>query len=232
MKLVTGFLIVQVLIVLIEYSEGGDVLGVDCDGCLKTWDTKDEKWGSKTCPSGGVRLQSISKGHGSSLLGVGTDNSVYTKESADRGEWEGPISGSCCISTVAVLPNGYIIAISKLGKMVINLGTAEYYHWSAVQGSSGLKSVTVLDDGGLLAISKSGSLKKKNDWNSKWKNVKLSCSKVTSLAEQDDGSLIGVTKDNTLAVPDKTGKKFAEIPNSDCVISVISKGHLAAPEEE
>ncbi len=127
------------------------------------------------------------------ILGVGTDKSLWTRATLSS-EWQQvPLSGS--VTSVAVMPNGKILGV----------GTDKFLwtrdklnaEWTQVPNSAAVTSVAVMPNGTILGVGTDKFLWTRPTLNAAWTQVPNSAA-VTSVAVMSNGTILGVGVDNTL----------------------------------
>lgn len=110
-------------------------------------------------------MNSIAFLNDGSLIGVGTNNQLYTRKSVDQSEWS-LVPGSCCVKSVTQLPNGKIIGVGMGNTLLQKHGLTR--RWSTVPHSCCVTSVTALKDGSIVGAGMDGALYQRQTINSPW----------------------------------------------------------------
>ncbi|XP_070568835.1 uncharacterized protein [Ptychodera flava] len=223
-RIVVATLIIQVTI---RSAHGiAPMVGVDCKDKLVT---RDSMLGSWTKIGGSCCIKSIGILKDESLVGVGDDDQLYTKASPNVGDWEGPLPDTCCVKDVTVMEDGTLLGVNTDDKLVTRpwTRTTEQSAWTEVPQSKGVVAVDVYPDGRIFGVTKEGTLKVREDLDSKWKTYKTEGTNVKDIAIQRNGIMFGIgKKSKALHVLDKEGVWGKEIEKTDCVQSIASASNL------
>lgn len=181
------------------YGQPGNpyiIIGVGTDGFLYSRQGLDAPWqriNDNTSNCIGVCAMSDGKG----ILGIGSDKNIYQKTSYTS-NWTGPISGSCCVISVAQGQDGTIVGVgtdNKLWSRPFNgnwTQTASPGEWCL--------SVAIAPDGSLFVVGGGSQIWKKNSYKNLtsqgWQGMGSCCVKAITIAP--DGTFIGVGTDNKL----------------------------------
>ncbi|XP_070567171.1 uncharacterized protein [Ptychodera flava] len=202
------------------------MIGVDCKNKLVT---RSSMLGSWAKVGGSCCIESIGVLKDNTLIGVAEDNQLYTKASPNVGDWEGPMPDSCCVQDIAVMPDGSLLGVTRDQLLVTRPWTRTTVEsgWEEVPHSKGVVAVDVYATGEIVGVTKQGTLKIRDGLDSKWKTLKTEGLKVKDIAIQPNGILFGVgKKSNSLHVLDSEGVWGQPIPDTDCVMSIVSVSNL------
>ncbi|XP_070560243.1 uncharacterized protein [Ptychodera flava] len=202
------------------------MVGVDCKNKLVTRRTMLGKW---TKIGGSCCINNIGFLKDGRLIGVADDNQLYVKKSPNVGDWEGPLPDSCCVKDVAVMPDGSILGVNMEGRLVKRPipRTTSDSGWVVVPNSLGVAAVDVYRDGRIVGVSKTGKLRIRENLESPWKYYKCDGLNVRDIAIQRNGILFGIgKKSKSLHVLDSEGVWGAAIPDTDCLLSIVSVSNL------
>ena len=78
------------------------------------------------------------------LLGVGSDNFLYTKESLHAGKWMGPINGSCCLKDVTQMHDGVIVGLDTKDNLVVRDDLSD--SWQPIPSSEGAVRIEIFSE--------------------------------------------------------------------------------------
>jgi hypothetical protein len=124
---------------------------------------------------------------GPKLLGVGTDNQLYTREAVNA-EWEHvPNSGS--VISVTTMPDGRILGVGSDNQLWYR--DQLYSEWEHVPNSGSVISVTTMPNGMIVGVGSDKQLWYREELTSEWVNVPLSGT-VIAIATTPDGRILGV----------------------------------------
>ncbi|XP_070568834.1 uncharacterized protein [Ptychodera flava] len=199
------------------------MIGVHCSNKLQTRSRVNGKW---RLVGGSCCVESIGVMWDGTLVGVGDDEMLYTKKSPNVGGWEGPVPNSCCVQDVTLLPDGAILGVSTDNKLVFR--THIFSEWHDVPSSVGVVAADVFSDGRILGVTQSGSLKIRDGIgeDSEWERYAASGVNVKDISIQPNDKVFGVGKSkDSLYVLEEDGN-WEEVPDSDCVLSIVSPGNL------
>ena len=154
------------------------------------------------------------------IVGVGTDNRIYTKKSLDD-NWEGPIINpkqpSAALKSITQLNDGSILGIG----MGDTLWTQKnlYSNWEGpLPNSCCVTNITQLKDGTILGVGTDNRIYTKKNLNDNWQGpIPNSCC-VISVRQLNDGSFICVSTGNDLWTKKNLNDSWdGPIPGSCCV---------------
>ncbi|XP_070568832.1 uncharacterized protein [Ptychodera flava] len=222
LKTLVTVLTFQLAFLIAVYADS-KMIGVDCSNKLKTRSRVDGDW---RLVGGSCCVDSIGVTWDGTLVGVKDDDMLYTKKSPNVGDWEGPIPNSCCVQDVTLLPDGSILGVSTDNKLVFR--THIFSEWRDVPSSVGVVAADVFSDGRILGVTQSGSLKIRDGIgeDSEWDRYASSGVNVKDISIQPNDKIFGVGKSkDSLYVLEEDGN-WEEVPNSDCVLSIVSPGDL------
>ncbi|MCA2552201.1 MAG: DUF2235 domain-containing protein, partial [Microcystis sp. M04BS1] len=149
------------------------------------------------------------------IVGVGTNNTLYTRDTLTS-EWK-QIPNSGPVIGVAVMPDGKIVGVGTNNTLYTrDTLTSE---WKQIPNSGSVIGVTVMPDGKLVGIGMNNRLYSRDSLTSGWKYVSNNGS-VLSITVMPDGKIVGVGGDNRLYIRDTLTSKWNPIPNSGSVIAV------------
>ncbi|ORY47629.1 hypothetical protein BCR33DRAFT_764050 [Rhizoclosmatium globosum] len=172
------------------------VLGLDktlytC-ATLTVWDT------CKNVPNSGAALSIDLLGDGTTLIGVGTDNQLYTRAGLS-GAWV-LVSGSGTVVDVTVLANGALLGTAPDGTLYKK--TTLSSTWTLVPNSCCVIRTAQSPEGSILGVGPDNAVYQKVTLDSPWvilPNSKTVISAVpTSIQQYWTPSVIGVGTDNKL----------------------------------
>ncbi|KAJ3285175.1 hypothetical protein HDU79_007507 [Rhizoclosmatium sp. JEL0117] len=221
------------------------VLGLDktlytC-ATLTVWDT------CKNVPNSGAALSIDLLGDGTTLIGVGTDNQLYTRAGLS-GAWV-LVPGSGTVVDVTVLANGALLGtapdgtlykkttltsawtlLNKVGDIstLVGVGSDNRLYtrnglisdaWTLVPNSGYVVDITFLEGGILLGTGVDGKLLTKQSLTAPWVTVANSCC-VYHTVQFYDGSILGVGTDNAIYQRKTVSDPWVLLPNTQTVTSV------------
>ncbi|XP_070562302.1 uncharacterized protein [Ptychodera flava] len=203
------------------------LIGVTGDGDLVGRDEQDGTW-SEPVPNS-CCVTKVAVMTDGSLIGIGKDKKLYTKESYGNGRWEGPVDKSCCVTDVAVMPDGTIVGISHPRTRLVSKADLDE-SWVEAPNGMGAVGVDVFPDGRILGVAPVGATKLRDGLNGKWSLVKALDVQVDDIAVQPNGKVIGIkTGTCTLHLRDMNGTPGSwtpPFPNSGCVSSIVATGNI------
>lgn len=114
---------------------------------------------TQTPPSGCCILSIIQLNNGT-LIGVGTNNYLYRKETINDTKWKQiKCPSSCCVTSISKLSDGYtIVAVGTNGYIYTRV---DGEGWILVDQSMRMSAVTQLKDGTILGLDQNGNFFKK-----------------------------------------------------------------------
>jgi len=114
---------------------------------------------TQTPPSGCCVLSIVQLNNGS-LIGVGTDNYLWRRESINDTKWKQiKCPSSCCVTSISKLSDGYtMVAVGTNGYIYTRV---DGEGWKLVDQSMKMSAVTQLKDGTILGFDQNGNFFKK-----------------------------------------------------------------------
>ncbi|MBO1048842.1 MAG: hypothetical protein HEQ10_14375 [Dolichospermum sp. DEX182a] len=149
------------------------------------------------------------------ILGIGTDNLLYTRATLNSNWVQVPNSGA--VIGITVLPNGTILGIGT-DKLLYTRATLNS-NWVQVPNSGSVIGVTVLPNGTILGIGTDNLLYTRANLNSNWVQVPGSGS-VIGITVFQNGTILGIGTDKLLYTRANLNSNWVQVPNSCCVIGV------------
>ncbi|MBC3844655.1 hypothetical protein GXW82_44125 [Streptacidiphilus sp. 4-A2] len=211
----------------------GSTIGVLTDNSLGVfiWDFR----GWTKLPRS-VPVKAVSSRRDGTLVGVGTDNFLYTYMSEfDPGgdEWPplgwSPVAGAGDpIVAVTAMPDESLVGVRADNKLCTRTKLTD--DWKPVTGGTGLvKSVTVLPDGTLVGVGLGNDLWTRTRLTDDWKRVTGGTGLVKSVTVLPDGTLVGVGLGNDLWTRTRLTDDWKPVSNSGGVVGVsaLPDGSLA-----
>jgi hypothetical protein len=102
---------------------------------------------------------SVTQTRDGTIIGVGTDNSLYKKKSLASKWTKITCPQSCCVTSISTLNDGSIVGVGTNGLIYTRKSLDSV--WTLVDSSMQMSSVTQLKDGTILGTSQSGSFFRK-----------------------------------------------------------------------
>ncbi|XP_070567869.1 uncharacterized protein [Ptychodera flava] len=214
--------------VIHESSGGTAMIGISDKQQLYTRSVRNGDWrkaSGKSCC-----VISVAQMRDDTLVGVGEDNRLYTKQRPSVGEWEGPIPGSCCLINVAVLPGNIILGVTNKRKLVYREGL--YGDWIMPENPCCVKDVAPMKDGRLLGLNRDSQLVIREGIKGQWKFFRDVGHKMSAIAVEPKGVIYGIDQDTCeMHVLGEDGVwEEPAIPNSKCMIDITSIDVLTPPK--
>jgi hypothetical protein len=190
------------------------IYGIGLDSKIYSRQTLDSPWqltGDGTCCVKDVFVMNDGK-----FLGIGKDNSLYTRDSLGSAPWIGPISQSCCVHSVVQMKNGKILAVG-MDNILYTRDTLTS-SWVPVPNSCCVKGVYEMPNNKIMGIGMDGTLFTKDTLTSPWVQVPNSGT-VIDVKVLSDGTIIGVGTGNVLWKR-QLNTNWVLIPNSGTVTNI------------
>ena len=149
------------------------------------------------------------------ILGIGTDNLLYTRATLNSNWVQVPNSGS--VIGVTVLPNGTILGIGT-DNLLYTRATLNS-NWVQVPNSGSVIGVTVLPNGTILGIGTDNLLYTRATLNSNWVQVPGSGS-VIGITVFQNGTILGIGTDKLLYTRANLNSNWVQVPGSGSVIGI------------
>ncbi len=149
------------------------------------------------------------------ILGVGTNNKLYTRARLGSGWVNVPNSGSVIGATI--MQDGSILGIGTNNQLYTR--TTLDSGWVNVPNSGSVIGVTIMQDGSILGIGTNNQLYTRATLDSSWVNVPNSGS-VIGVTIMQDGSILGIGTNNQLYTRATLDSSWVNVPNSGSVIGV------------
>ena len=157
------------------------------------------------------------------IIGVGTDNMLYTR-TALTGPWT-MVPGSGSVKAVMRTLDGLIVGVGTDNQLYVrpNLTTA----WTLVPGSGLVSAVTQMRDGTIVGIGMDSQLWVRPSLYASW-NLIPGSGLVIGVIQRPDGTLLGVGTDRQLYTRATLYNPWVLVPGSGSVLAVaqLSNGNL------
>jgi hypothetical protein len=105
--------------------------------------------------------------HQDSLLGVGTDNELYTRDTLTSNWVKVPNSGS--VTDVTIMPDGTIVGIGMNNQLYTRATLTS--NWVNIPNSGSVTDITIMPDGTIVGIGMNNQLYTRATLTSNWVNV-------------------------------------------------------------
>lgn len=149
------------------------------------------------------------------IIGVGLDNSLWTRASLYSPWIHVPASG--VVLGITVMPNGTIVGIGSNNDLWtradINSG------WVNIPNSGAVIAITAMPNGTLLGVGTDNQLYTRATLTSNWVNVPNS-GVVKGVAVFSNGSILGIDLNNELWTRGTLTSSWVHVPNSGAVIAI------------
>jgi len=161
------------------------------------------------------------------ILGVGTDNQLYTRseaasllqtplDKAPAGIWT-HIPNSGAVKAITQLKDGTIVGVGMDQGLYTRATLTS--SWVLVPGSHAVKSVTQLPSGTIVGVGMNDQLYTRETLTSTWVHVPGSGA-VTAVLAQPDGSLLGIGMDGFVYSRAALTAPWVQLTNSGVVIAI------------
>ena len=203
------------------------IIGIGKDGRLYSKADIDSTWvliDDNT--SGCIAVCRMNDGKG--LLGVGSDNQIYTKQNY-LDNWTGPILFACCVLDVAMGEDGTIVGVGLDHQLYSKPSLNDNWSQTASPGEW-CSSVAIAPDGSIYVSGGDLNIYKKESYKNlasqNWQNIG-NCCVSASIDITNTGMFIVVGTDNSLWTKPNyktitTDSYTGPHNNSCCVVSVTS----------
>jgi len=162
------------------------------------------------------------------LLGIGTNYTVWLKRNI-YSNWEYTGNNSCCVTGVFQMKDGRLLGIGTNNSLYVKNRLGGPWYHDGKTPANAIRSITQVGDT-LIGVNMNYKLiKKDNLSDANWTEIPNS-GDVSFVSTMNDGSLLGVGKDNYLVYTRSvvmSGNKFASLGNSwdprnsCCVKSIV-----------
>ncbi|XP_077990580.1 uncharacterized protein LOC144444904 [Glandiceps talaboti] len=155
------------------------------------------------------------------LIGVTKDNQMMGREEQD-GTWSSPQSGSCCITSVAFMPDGSLVGVGE-DQQLYTKKSYEAGQWSGpVEDSGNVVDVTVMDDGTLLGIQPPKmKLVSRDGLSGKWE-VAPHEKGVVRVDVMPDGRIVGASKLGSIKIRNDLNGKWVRVSTKGVKVDDIA----------
>jgi len=154
-----------------------------------------------------------------SLLGIGTDKQLYSRNTL-YDNWSGTIQSSCCVIGITQLKDGTILGIGT-DKQLWSKKSLDH-NWSGpIRSSCCVIGITQLNDESIVGIGTDYQLWTKKSLLDNWQGPIVSSCCVIGITQLTDGSLLGIGLDNKLwRKKTLTDNWQGPISNTCCIIGI------------
>ena len=153
------------------------------------------------------------------LLGVGTDNKLYKKDSL-YGPWVPVEKNNCCVKSVHVTRQGWILGVGTDNKLWVKKGLEG--PWTPI-GDNSCCVLDVCDNerGHLIGVGTDNKLYMRDSLYSAWNfTTEQTCCVTAIIFAKDNKTYFGVGRDRQLYATQSFDAKWRPIPNSGNIIDV------------
>lgn len=161
------------------------------------------------------------------LLGIGTDNQLYTRsevasllhtplDKAPAGIWT-QIPSSGAVKAITQLKDGTLVGVGMDHDLWTRAALTS--GWVQVPGSGAVKSVTQLPSGLIVGVGMNDELYTRETLTSTWIHIPGSGA-VIAVQAQPDGSLLGIGADKFLYSRATLTAPWVQVPNSGAIVAI------------
>lgn len=127
------------------------------------------------------------------MVGVGTNNHLYTRESVDDAIWK-LLPRSCCVKSITQLPDGRIIGVGMNNHLYKRAGLRG--EWELIPKSCCVTRITSINDRSIIGIGLNGAMYQRKYLDSPWEGPignSLDVKLIDVKYSKKDDLLYGVT---------------------------------------
>lgn len=203
------------------------ILGVGTNGRLYKRSGLEATW-SQINDDAANDLTSICTGNdGKQIIATAKSYRIYSKLTYDSPKWQAVQNQNCCVSSVAMGPNGTLVGVGTDNKLWSKPSLEGNWRQTADKGEW-CASVAIAPDGSIFVVGGGNQLWKKNSYlnlqTQTWQGQGSCCVKAITIAP--DGTFIGVGMDNKLYIKDSyknlTTNWKGPYTSSCCVIGITT----------
>jgi len=168
-------------------------------------------------------------GSPAAMLGVGEDHQLYTR-SKENGVWKAASGDTCCMISVAQLPDGSIVGVGEDNELYTKRRPSVGDWEGPVPGGCCLQDISVMPDGTIIGVDMKNKLvyRPSLEPDTEWSLPKKPCC-IKDVDAMPDGRILGVAKNGKLRIRDGIDgrwKFFRTIGTRVCAVSVGPEGAI------
>ncbi|XP_070571614.1 uncharacterized protein [Ptychodera flava] len=134
---------------------------------------------------------------GDTMLGVNVDKSLVARSIGFGGAWR-VIPNSCCVTRIAVKPDGSLLGVGEDGSLYSKT-SPDVGGWELIENTCCVQDVSVMPDGSIIGVNDRRKLVYYEEDTLAWKQVRFA-NGVVRVEAHPDGRIIGVRQKGSLRI--------------------------------